>query len=334
MNKFLIILIFVLVSNEIIDSDTLLFQQFQKFIKKYNKKYNSVNEFLARFEVFKSNVISVLKENSSHKTGITKFSDLTQQEFKKIYLNLNYDAIAATNFDPYIVQSIKDIPSTWDWREHGCNSSVLNQKTCGSNYAFVAMDILGCLYSINKGVSKEFSKQLLIDCDTLDAGCNGGLVEYALTWLKENGIMLESDYPYKSTKSKNCQNDPSKYVDMKVTGYKQLGTSLSAFTPVDEEEMKKFLYQAGPLSVGINGYQLLSYKGGIIYTCLNNCDSVNHVVVLVGYGHDDELNIDYWIIKNEWGEDWGEKGYARIAILNGICGINCYVISPLVSFEN
>ena len=90
MRKFLIILILSLVSTNLQDSDTILFQQFQKFIKKYNKKYNSMTEFLIRFESFKKNVKSSFQEKDSYNTGITKFSDLSPQEFNKIYSNINY----------------------------------------------------------------------------------------------------------------------------------------------------------------------------------------------------------------------------------------------------
>ena len=89
MNKFLLVLVLALVSCQL-DLDSLIFKQFQKFMKKYEKKYSSINEFLARYEVFRLNVIETLKEdNPSYQTGITKFSDLTPQEFKRTYLNLN-----------------------------------------------------------------------------------------------------------------------------------------------------------------------------------------------------------------------------------------------------
>ena len=76
---------------------------------------------------------------------------------------------------------------------------------------------------------REFSVQQLIDCDTLDSGCNGGTIINALTWLKSNGIMLESDYPYTGRKS-TCKQDSTKYIDMKVTGYKKLGSSYSTYS--------------------------------------------------------------------------------------------------------
>ena len=104
MNKFLLVLVIALVACDI-DVDSIMFQQFQRFIKKYKKKYNSVNEFLARFEVFKRNCKETFsQENGSYRQGITKFMDLTQQEFAKTYLNLNYDALAVANFKPKIVK--------------------------------------------------------------------------------------------------------------------------------------------------------------------------------------------------------------------------------------
>ena len=211
MNKFLLVLVIALVACES-DLDSLIFQQFQKFIKKYQKKYESINEFLARYEVFRKNVMATFKEeNSSYRTGITQFSDLTRQEFAKIYLNLNYDALAVANFDPTIVKVSNAVPDAYDWRDYGRVSPVKNQGSCGSCWAFATVANLEGLYAANKGVIKTFSEQMLVDCDTSDSGCNGGLMQYSFTWLKKNGgIMYEADYPYVGVKQ-TCKSDSSKY---------------------------------------------------------------------------------------------------------------------------
>ena len=197
MNKFLVVLLIALVSCET-DYDSVVFKAFQRFIKKYQKNYSSINEFLARFQVFKSNFEGVLKnEDLPYKTGITKFSDLTKQEFARTYLNLNYDAMAMANFEPAYVKSSNAAPSSYDWRNYNRVAAVKDQGSCGSCWAFSTVANLEGLYAAKKGVIKTFSEQMLVDCDTSDSGCNGGLMEYAFTWLKNNGgIMYDSDTGY------------------------------------------------------------------------------------------------------------------------------------------
>ena len=335
MNKLLIVLLFSLIAcNSKID--TLIFQQFQKFIKKFDKKYESVNEYLARFEVFKRNIMSSFtNEQSSYKTGITKFSDLTKQEFTKIYLNLNYDAMAISNFEPTFVKVNNAAPDSFDWRDQNVISTqIKDQSSCGACWAFASIGNLEGLYAIEKHVIKTFSEQMLIDCDTLDSGCNGGLMEYTFTWLKQNGgIMFEADYPYKGMKS-GCKKDSSKYADMRITGYIKLGSSSSTWPCVDEDEIKEFLYITGPLAIALNGNPLQTYRSGVIDKTSAQCppSGINHAVLLVGYGYDSSSKLDYWIIKNSWGSSWGERGYFKIRRGNGTCGVNCYITTATVSF--
>ena len=125
-----------------------IFQKFQRFIKKYHKKYNSINEFLSRFEVFKRNVINSYHENASYSIGITQFFDLTQQEFTKKYLNLN-SAFTLANFNPYHMKVSNAAPDSFDWRDKGAVSPVY--MVIGSGTAiFVTIDHLESLYYLKK----------------------------------------------------------------------------------------------------------------------------------------------------------------------------------------
>ena len=329
--KFLVILLIALAACET-DIDAIMFQQFQKFITKYQKKYKSINEFLARYEVFKRNTMLTFQENNSYQTGITKFSDLTHQEFARTYLNLNYDAMAMANFEPHIVKETNAAPASWDWRDYGYVGAVKDQGSCGSCWSFATCANLEGLYYKAKGVMVPLSEQMLVDCDTYDSACNGGLMEYAFTWLKENGgIMKQADYTYKGYKS-TCRSNPSKYVDMKITGYTKLGSSYSTWSPVDEGQIKEFLYETGPLAVAMNADSLSSYTGGIFDKTSSQCPSsgINHAVTMVGYGT--ASGKDYWIVRNSWGKNWGESGYFRIVRGTGCCGINCYITTAKVSF--
>lgn len=82
-----------------------------------------------------------------------------------------------------------------------------------------------------------------------------------------------------------------------------------------------------PVTVGIDaGNRLFQYyHGGIFRAKYCRPDVLNHGVLLVGYDTAPD-GTNYWIIKNSWGENWGENGYMRIARDDnaGICGITSY----------
>ena len=336
MNKFFIVLL-ALASCQI-DNDQLMFENFQKFITKYNKKYNSINEFLSRFEIFKKNVKEALSQNhETFKVGITKFSDLTQQEFSKTHLNRNYyNALEIENYEPVILQENLALPKSLDWRTYGRVSPVKNEgEECDSHWAFSVVGNLEGLYYARWKVMRRFSEQMLIDCDDEDGDCHGGRPQIAFVWLKNNGgIMFEDDYPYVGKKQK-CKKDPSKYAaDFKITGYQKLGTREEKFHCVGESLVQEFLYQKGPISVCLNCKYLYSYVCGMLFYSRKECpvSGIDHCVTLVGYGIDDTYKSDYWLLKNSWGKDWGENGYFRVIRGEGVCGINCEVTSATVEF--
>jgi cathepsin F len=316
------------------DQESVIFQSFQKFITKYHKKYSSMNEFLARYQVFKANFMnSLVQKNSAYKTGITKFSDLTRQEFAKIYLNLDYNAMAYANANTVDIKISNAAPDEYDWRNQGRVSAVKDQMKCGSCYAFATVGNLEGLYAANKGVMKTFSEQFLVDCDTGDSGCNGGLMQFTFNWLKNNGIMYEADYPYTGEKGE-CKSDASKYADMQITGYEKLGNWWTVYSCVDEAKIKEYLYTTGPLAISLDANPLYDYVSGVLDVSKDTCnkDGINHAVTLVGYGNDSASGLDYWIIKNSWGTAWGEKGYFRIRRGEGTCGCNCYITTATVKF--
>lgn len=84
-----------------------------------------------------------------------------------------------------------------------------------------------------------------------------------------------------------------------------------------------------PVSVTIEAdqYPFQHYFGGII-TDATCGTSLDHAVLAVGYGS--ENGTDFYIVKNSWGADWGEKGYVRIAAVDGkgICGIQQVSVYP------
>merc|ERR1712203_234980 len=75
------------------------------------------------------------------------------------------------------------------------------------------------------------------------------------------------------------------------------------------DAMMKEIYNRGPISCGIDAMALLNYESGIIKT---KGDGVDHVISVVGWGTDPTDGF-YWIVRNSWGEFWGEMGFVRVA---------------------
>ena len=186
MNKFLIIFILAIVSCDT-EMDKFMFDQFQKFMTKYHKKYESMNEFLLRFETFRRNFHLLGDSNGSFTTGITKFSDMTQSEFSKNFLTLDFNPSDTANFETVTIKEFGAAPPSYDWRNEGRVSPIKNQgNKCSCCYAFSTIANLESLYYAKTKVMTPLSEQMIIDCDPEHGGCSGGLMQYSLDWIKKN----------------------------------------------------------------------------------------------------------------------------------------------------
>merc|ERR1712226_650840 len=91
----------------------------------------------------------------------------------------------------------------------------------------------------------------------------------------------------------------------------------------DEEALMKALYHNGPIAIIIDSstveFQL--YKNGVIDPPGCSTNNLNHAVLLVGYGVNEDGE-KCWKIKNSWGSWWGDEGYIKLA-RNGqnTCGV-------------
>ncbi len=166
MNKFLLVVLIAFCSCRLTERE--IFTNFQAYIKKYAKKYNSINEYMARYRVFSKNMRRV--EWSNIKThGVTKFMDMTPMEFQRKYLNLKIsvsDTIRLNNVKPLNVNA----PEKWDWRDEGCVNHVKDQGSCGSCWAFASTANMEGQYYLKTKKAITLSEQQLVDCDTIDQG--------------------------------------------------------------------------------------------------------------------------------------------------------------------
>lgn len=77
-------------------------------------------------------------------------------------------------------------------------------------------------------------------------------------------------------------------------------------------------------STGVNAEPLVEYKGGVVKDTALWHMLVNHIVAIVGWGVDEDGS-DYWIVRNSWGQYWGEMGYFRILAGRNALGIEMEV---------
>ncbi|XP_061377341.1 uncharacterized protein LOC133319187 [Danaus plexippus] len=289
---------------------------FEQFIKDYSKEYDE-SEKEERFKIFVNNLkdINAMNERSSNAVyGINKFSDLSKEEFIKYYTGLKRDRCTTTEHHKStdLPKSFNiTAPDQFDWRKKGVVSSVKNQRHCGSCWAFSAAANVESIHAIKTGKLIDVSEQQLLDCDKNDSGCSGGLPWNAMRYFVANGAMSLKSYPYVAKEGK-CRYDSSK-VEIRLKEYKHL-------EKLSEDQIKEHLYNIGPLSIAITSLGLAWYTGGILIEGCHVSYTINHAVLLVGYGT--ENGVDYWIVKNSWSPDWGENGYFKMKR-----GVNCLSVT-------
>lgn len=193
-----------------------------------------------------------------------------------------------------------------DWREENVVTPVKNQGGCGSCWAFSATAVFESQLAIKTGSLYVLGPQELVDCAPNPNECGGsGGCEGSTQWLgfnytKTAGFALESDYPYKAH-DQSCAIKRKKPVATN-TGYERLAKN-------DYNALMQAVNKVGPIAVSVDaswhGYEEGVYDGQMSST-------IDHAVVLDGYGTDAASGYDYWLVRNSWGSSWGEKGYIRI----------------------
>lgn len=220
-----------------------------------------------------------------------------------------------------------DLPSQVDWTKKGVVARVKDQGNCGSCWAFSAVAAIESANAIKKGKLVELSEQELIDCSFQEGnmGCDGGWMHNAFQFVIDNhGIDTESSYVYHG-KNQKCQKDENKKIGATITEYFNV-------TEKSEKALQRAVAKFGPVSVAIDASSqyFQNYKSGVYFQDDCNQDSLNHGVVAVGYGKAKD-GMEYWLVKNSWGEHWGMKGYILMSRnKNNHCGIATKASYPVI----
>lgn len=234
------------------------------------------------------------------------------------------------------------VAQSLSWLNAGIVTDPKNQGSCGACWTFVAAAQYES-YLAQKGEGLlDLSEEYILECTNEHFGytvyddmsdCVGGFIDDSIKLVQETGMPSEASYPYLA----------SGYVG---TGFPTSdnicsSTKTQASTAPDYQEdnygstltstVLQQMLQFGPVSVAIYAPSSLSaYSSGVFSACPSDSGNyINHAVLVIGY----ESNGD-WIIKNSWGTDWGQSGYAVISN-DQDCGLSLFayqLYDPLESF--
>jgi len=209
---------------------------------------------------------------------------------------------------------LKDLPESWDWREQGIITPVKNQGRCGSCWAFGTTEQIESYAAMVNGTLPILSTQQVTSCTPNpltcggSGGCDGSTPPLGYNYVQLFGQVPEQDYPYmsgESASSEECLYDLSTLKPIAtISGYNNL-------PPNDQAAVMNHIATVGPLAISVAANTFRDYEGGVYSGCpYDENIQLNHAVQLVGYGSEEGL--DYWIVRNSWGADWGEEGYIRL----------------------
>lgn len=199
--------------------------------------------------------------------------------------------------------------NTIDWRNYENQNwvtPILNQGNCGSCVAFATVATLETQMNISHQypwLNPKFSAEALFACG--GGGCESGWYpSSAASYLKTKGVPDEACAPYTMGATGVDVACSSICPDAAARSQKVSGVN----TPRNAEAVKAAL-RRGPLVTTLDVYGDFILYGAGIYKHTTGEYLGGHAVSIIGYNDEGR----YWIIRNSWGNDWGENGFARVS---------------------
>jgi len=257
----------------------------------------------------------------------------------------------------------EDLPDNWDWRNvdgESYTTHSLNQhipQYCGSCWAHGALSSLGDRIKVARNATGDeinLSIQFILNCATGTAGsCHGGSHTGTFEFIKKHGyVPYDTCQPYLA-----CSNESTEgfcpHVDTTCSAINTcktcdtFGGMGGKCTEIDimpnatiaeygtysylsnpsgiVHALQSEIYARGPVATGVNAEPIVKYTGGRVDDTKFWHMMVNHIVSIVGWETDSETGNIYWIVRNSWGQYWGEMGYFRILAGHNSLGIELEV---------
>ena len=209
-----------------------------------------------------------------------------------------------------------ELPPSIDWRRRGGNfvSPVRNQGDCGAGWAYAATAVLesAFLLGMNAGRLEDFdlSERQLIECMPeygFAVSCEGGWASDAL-WFAENvGLLEDCCLPEAMQLDDVCGGGLCP--DTESRRYRFIESGPVCYQ-ADILAIRRALLIFGPLLSSMHTYPSMdAYRDGIYRSLPGEKTDGAQSVLIIGY----DAVRRAWLIKNSWGQDWGEEGFAWIS---------------------
>ena len=308
-------------------SNFLLAERFESFMTTYSKVYKSVEEKASRMAIFEENVNRIAEKNALNNVhGITKYADMTNEEFK-FFLGVDASMKIDTTVEIIKADNVTvGATGSFNWADSGMLTPVKDQEQCGSCWAFSATETIESAWMIAGNKQVVLSPQDLVSCDKVDAGCNGGLPSNAFDFVNtQGGLPSDASYPYTSGKgvTGTCKSPLPALAGGTISSWGYGQTPCQGFSACTEDTdgLIAALKQYGPMSIAIDASEWSSYTGGVMTSasCSSSPRKMDHAVQLVGYSAD--AAAPYWIVRNSWNTNWGVNGFIYLAMGANTCGI-------------
>jgi C1A family cysteine protease len=286
--------------------------EFSEYKLTFNKLYSNAEAEAKAFSAFQGNVQQIEATNSdrakSYIAGLTRFSDLTPDEFRARFSGSNPALPRPRTPQPHLGGSAP--PAAIDWVDKGAVTAVKNQEQCASCWAFATTGALEAAYFIKTGKLVSLSEQQLVTC--YRKGCSTGDASLAFRYLETNALCSEASYPYTPPSGKPYPPPPKLFCEASNCTVVIPNGTLTSYVYVTKHSEEDLLAAVAinPVVVSIDANTLQNYRSGVMSGACSTYASENHAVLVVGYG--DDSGSPYWKIKNSWGATFGESGYFRV----------------------
>jgi C1A family cysteine protease len=219
-------------------------------------------------------------------------------------------------------------PAQYDLRSLGKLTSVKDQGSCGSCWAFATYGSFESVLLPTE--SLDFSENHMKNTHGYDWGyCDGGNGYISTAYLARwSGPVYESDDPYDPSSGTSPPGlSPRKHVQDVLIIPDRGG-------PLDNDNIKQAIMDYGAVYTTMYMYNGAPYYNSTYHTYyFNGSSSSNHAVAIVGW--DDNFSRTKFsltppangafIIKNSWGTSWGEGGYFYISYYDSNIGAENFV---------